>query len=52
VSNKPLCEVDDVWYKLYEQKDAPETAMRDYLTWEVALIEKMERDGDARFRVW
>jgi len=48
---RPLCRVDDIWYKPYEQSDAPETAMRDYLTWEVALIEKVERDGDALFRV-
>lgn len=49
---RPLCEVDDVWYKPYEQRDASETAMRDYLTWEVALIEKVERDGDARFMIY
>lgn len=49
--NNAMCAVDDVWYKPYEQKDAPEKAMRDYLTWEIALIEKVERDGDARFRV-
>lgn len=46
-----LCEVDDVWYKPYEQKDAPQEAMRDYLTWEVALIDQIERDGDAGFRL-
>ena len=46
-----LCEVDDVWYKPYEQKDAPQEAMRDYLTWEVALVEQIERDGDAGFRL-
>jgi rhodanese-related sulfurtransferase len=49
--NKPMCEIDDLWYKPYEQKDASEQAMRDYLTWEVALIERVERDGNAGFRI-
>ena len=44
-----LCEADDVWYKPYEHKDAIEEAMRDYLTWEVALVEQIERDGDLKF---
>lgn len=43
-------EADDVWYKPYEHKDTIEKFMRDYLTWEVALIEQIERDGDANFR--
>jgi len=46
-----LCEVDDVWYKPYEHKDAPQEAMREYLTWEVALVDQVERDGDAGFRL-
>jgi len=46
-----LCEVDDVWYKPYEHKDAPQEAMRDYLTWEVALVDQIKRDGDAGFRL-
>jgi rhodanese-related sulfurtransferase len=43
------CEADDVWYKPYEQRESRQ-AMQDYLTWEVNLIEQIERDGDARFR--
>jgi 3-mercaptopyruvate sulfurtransferase SseA len=43
------CEADDVWYKPYEQHESRQ-AMQDYLTWEVNLIEQIERDGDARFR--
>jgi hypothetical protein len=27
-----------------------EQAMQDYLSWEVALLEQIERDGTARFR--
>ncbi len=49
---RPISEQDDVWYKPYEQMDAPSQAMRDYLTWEVALVEKLERDGDAKFRIF
>jgi rhodanese-related sulfurtransferase len=49
---RAISEVDDVWYKPYEQTDAPYEAMRGYLTWEVALLEKLERDGDAKFRAF
>ena len=42
---------DDVWYKPYEHRGAREKFMRDYLTWEVGLVEQIERDGTARFRV-
>jgi rhodanese-related sulfurtransferase len=49
---RAISEADDVWYKPYEQTDAPYEAMRDYLTWEVALLEKLERDGDANFRTF
>jgi rhodanese-related sulfurtransferase/predicted metal-dependent enzyme (double-stranded beta helix superfamily) len=41
---------DDVWYKPYENEKAVEESMRAYLTWEVALVEQIARDGDARFR--
>ena len=44
--------VDDVWYKPYEHRAAQERFMRDYLTWEVALVEQIERDGTARFEVF
>ena len=43
-------ETDDVWYKPYEHRGAQEKFMRDYLTWEVALVEQIERDGTTRFR--
>jgi len=49
---RAISEADDVSYKPYEQTDAPHEAMRDYLTWEVALLEKLERDGDANFRTF
>ncbi len=47
---RPLSEADDVWYKPYENKSAVEQEMRNYLTWEIALVEQLERDGDAGFR--
>jgi 3-mercaptopyruvate sulfurtransferase SseA len=40
---------EDVYYKPYDGKTQVEQAMRDYLDWEVALIEKIERDSDVRF---
>ena len=48
-SQRLTCEADDVWLKPYEQRDVSQ-AMQDYLTWEVNLVEQIERDGDARFR--
>ena len=43
---------DDVWYKPYEHRGEQEQFMRDYLTWEVALVEQVERDGTTRFRAF
>lgn len=45
-------EIDDVWYKPYEHRGAQERFMRDYLTWEAALVEQVERDGTTRFRTF
>jgi rhodanese-related sulfurtransferase len=45
-------DTDDVWYKPYEHRGAQEKFMREYLTWEVALVEQIERDGSARFRAF
>ncbi|MDA1075325.1 MAG: rhodanese-like domain-containing protein [Proteobacteria bacterium] len=45
-------DTDDVWYKPYEHRGAQEKFMREYLTWEVALVEQIERDGTARFRAF
>lgn len=41
---------DDVWFKPYDHRGNQEQFMRDYLTWEVALVEQIERDGTTRFR--
>jgi len=42
----------DVWYRPYDRSDQVEAAMRSYLTWEVDLPRQIERDGDARFRLF
>jgi rhodanese-related sulfurtransferase len=41
---------EDVYYKPYDGKTQIEAAMRDYLQWEVALVEQIRRDPDCRFR--
>ena len=40
----------DAWYRPYDKASGVEAAMQAYLSWEVALVEQIERDGDARFR--
>ena len=41
---------EDVYYKPYDGKTQIESAMRDYLDWELALLEQIRRDPDCRFR--
>ena len=41
---------DDVWYKPYQRADAVEDSMKAYLTWEVGLVEQIERDGTTNFK--
>ncbi len=41
---------EDVWYKPYDEVSSIEDHMRAYLTWEVALVEQMERDPDLVFK--
>ena len=40
---------EDVYYKPYDRNSQVEQAMQDYLDWEVALMEKIDRDSDVRF---
>jgi rhodanese-related sulfurtransferase len=42
---------DDVWYKPYDHQASFEQHARDYLAWEVALIEQIKRDPTIRFPV-
>ena len=47
-----LDEPKDVWYKPYDMDDAQEGAMKQYLSWEVNLVQQLERDGTTNFRVF
>ncbi|MDP7221159.1 MAG: rhodanese-like domain-containing protein [Arenicellales bacterium] len=40
---------EDVWYRPYDRTAGIEQAMQAYLSWEVALVEQIERDGTTRF---
>ena len=44
-ATRMLDETDDVYYLPYDHADRVEQAMRDYLTWEVALVEQLAREG-------
>jgi rhodanese-related sulfurtransferase len=41
---------DDVWYKPYDHEAGFEKHARDYLAWEVALLEQIKRDPTIRFQ--
>jgi rhodanese-related sulfurtransferase len=43
---------DDVWYKPYDHTSDYARHARDYLDWEVALVEQIKRDPTIRFRVY
>jgi rhodanese-related sulfurtransferase len=43
---------DDVWYKPYDHTSDYEKHARDYLAWEVALVEQIRRDPLIRFRAY
>ncbi len=46
----PTTSTDDIWYKPYDHDDGdPERHMQDYLTWEVALVEQLDRDPTVSF---
>ena len=40
----------DLWLKPYERPNDHEAAMNAYLSWEVDLLERIERDGTTDFR--
>lgn len=46
---RPTTTDDDVWYKPYERDDAVTERMRDYLTWEIALVDQVARDPTVTF---
>ncbi len=41
---------DDVWLRPYDREQGVEAAMKEYLSWEVDLVQQIKRDGDAHFR--
>jgi rhodanese-related sulfurtransferase len=43
---------DDVWYKPYDHASDYKKHARDYLSWEVALVEQIKRDPTIRFRAY
>jgi hypothetical protein len=43
---------DDVWYKPYDHASDYKKHARDYLDWEVALVEQIKRDPTIRFRTY
>jgi hypothetical protein len=43
---------DDVWYKPYDHAADYLKHARDYLDWEVALVEQIKKDPTIRFRVY
>ena len=45
-------ERDDVWYKPYDHTAGYEKHAREYLAWEVALVDQIRRDPTIRFRVF
>jgi len=44
-ATRMLDDTDDVYYLPYDHGDRIEQAMRDYLTWEVALVGQLAREG-------
>jgi rhodanese-related sulfurtransferase len=47
---RPTTEPNDVWYKPYDHDDdVAARHMRDYLTWEIALVEQLDRDPTVSF---
>jgi len=45
LADEPL----DVWLKPYERPGDPKAAMNEYLSWEMDLLERIERDGTTNF---
>ena len=45
MADEPL----DVWLKPYERPGDPKAAMNEYLSWEIDLLARIERDGTTNF---
>ncbi len=47
---RPTTNANDVWYKPYDHDDGvPAEHMQNYLTWEIALVEQLDRDPTVSF---
>lgn len=47
---RPTTDANDVWYKPYDHDgDVAEQHMQAYLTWEIALVEQLDRDPTVSF---
>ena len=44
--------LDDVWYKPYDHGAETEKHAREYLTWEVGLVDQIKREPSIRFRAF
>ena len=44
--------IDDVWYKPYDHGSDYEKHAREYLSWEVALVEQIKREPAIRFKAY
>lgn len=42
----------DVWFKPYDNDDARKDAMEEYLSWEINLVQQIERDGTTNFKAF
>jgi rhodanese-related sulfurtransferase len=49
-STRLAAATDDVYYRPYDRQSQIEQAMKDYLDWEVALVEQVEREPYLAFR--
>ena len=47
--NNLLCEVDDIWERPYDNELGQEQRMKNYLEWEVQLMDQAIRDGTTDF---
>ena len=48
--DRATTEATDVWYKPYDHDDGKaEQHMQDYLTWEIALVDQLDRDDTVSF---
>ena len=44
IEDLALTTADDVWWKPYDNRQKVREQMENYLTWEVGLVEQVERD--------